>query len=311
MTALTDQEGLWIDELAGRLRLIQADAATAAPAQRREFLNETLARSLQGVPSADRQRFLEALLARFPVAGQVVQGAPSPAPAPAPAPPPPSETFEQLLERLLRAASELPAEQRAETVQRLAQAGLAPVKVETAAATLEVPADLRQALGLPEGRQPLLPNLALLCALLIEAVQRLDQTALGTLRELAPKSSLLKRPQAFRQAAAQFLAGETESAEPQVRAMSALLGALLAAMLGGGRDFGRQYVERLSPSAIEDVVMGEGGGSAIPGFGKSKKEKCWDKYVLLAKELETADLVNRRIRDCLAAFVEKNVLGGR
>ena len=308
MTALTDQEGLWINELAGRLRLIQADAATATPVQRREFLNETIARGLQGVATADRQRYLEALLARFPVAGQVIHGgAPAPAPGPAPAPPRAPETFEQLLERLLLAAGELSPEQRAQAAKRLREAGLATAERE--AATAEVPADLRQALGLPEGQQPLLPNLALLCALLIENFQRLDQAALGTLRELAPKSSLLKRPQAFRQTAAQYLAGQAESAEPQVRAMAGLLGALLAAVLGGGRDFGRQYVERLSPPAIEDVVVAGGGGRSI--FGKRQEELSWDQYVLLAKEFETADLVNRRIRDCLAAFVEKNVLGGR
>jgi hypothetical protein len=54
--------------------------------------------------------------------------------------------------------------------------------------------------------------------------------------------------------------------------------------------------------------MGEGGGSL---FGKNKKERCWDKYVRLAKDYETPDLVDRRIRDCLAKFVEEKVLGGR
>ena len=310
MTALTDQEGLWIEELAGRLRLIQADAATATPAQRREFLYEAVSRSLQGVAPADRQRRLEALLARFPVAGQVLQK--TTAPAPAPLPPPPPETFDQLLDRLLHAAGELSPQQRAAVAERLGQAGL--VLVEQGTATMEVSAELSQALGLAEGQQPLLPNLALLCGLLIETLQRLDQAAFGTLRELAPKSSLLKRSHAFRQAAAQFLAGQTESVEPQLRAISSLLGALLTAMPVGGRDFGRKYVERLSPSAIEDVVRAEGHGGGFQsklGLGKSLEERCWHKYVLLAREYETADLVNRRIRDCLAEFVEKNVLGGR
>ena len=128
------------------------------------------------------------------------------------------------------------------------------------------------------------------------------------MKELSPRSSLLKRPQDFRNAVAQFLTQDEASMEPQVRVVASLLGALLAAMLGGGKDFGRQYVERLSPSAIEDVVMGEGG---VGIFGKNKKERCWDKYVRLAKDFETADLVDRRIRDCLAAFAEKKVLGGR
>jgi hypothetical protein len=92
--------------------------------------------------------------------------------------------------------------------------------------------------------------------------------------------------------------------------VAGLPAALLAAMLGGGKDFGKKYVERFSPSAIKEVVIGEGGGSLNP-FGKNTEERCWAKYVRLAKDYETADLVDRRIRDCLAAFVERTALGGR
>jgi hypothetical protein len=305
--ALTDEESGRINEVAGRLRLIQADTASGTPEQRREYLNEEIARSFKGVASAQRKRYLEGLRARFPVVGQIVTtSAPALAPAPTPAPAPAPETFEQLLERFLKAAKELPDPTRAEAVKRLGEADLACVDNDKVA--LEITDELRQGLGLPAGRQPRLRNLVQLCVLLVEAFQRLDQTALGTMKELAPRSSLLKRPQDFRNAAAQFLTQDEALLEPQVRMVASLVAALLAAMLGGGKDFGRQYVGRLSPSAIEDVVMGEGGGSL---FGKNKKERCWDKYVRLAKDYETPDLVDRRIRDCLAKFVEEKVLGGR
>jgi hypothetical protein len=303
--ALTAEESGCVTEVAGRLRLIQADAANGTPEQRREYLNEEIARSFKGVAPAQRKRYLEALHARFPVAGQMVRtSAPAPAPLPTPAPAP--ETFEQLLERFLKAAKELPDAKRAEVAKRLGEADL--TLVDKDKVVLETTDELRQALGLPADRQPNLRNLVQLCVLLAEAFQRLDQAALGTMKELAPRSALLRRPQDFRAAVGQFLAQEEASLEPQVRVVASLLGALLAAMLGGGKDFGRQYVERLSPPAIEDVVMGEGGGSF---FGKNKEERCWAKYVRLAKDYETADLVDRRIRDCLAAFVEKKVLGGR
>lgn len=305
--ALTGEEAGWITELAGRLRLIQADAPTAAPEQRREYLNEEISRSFKGVAPAQRKRYLEALHARFPVAGQMVTtSGPAPAAAPTPTPAPAPETFEQLLDRFLKAVKGLPDPERAEVTKRLGEADL--TRVEKDKVVLDITDELRQGLGLPADRQPNLRNLAQLCMLLVEAFQRLDQAALGTMKELAPRSSLLRRPQDFRNAVGQFLMEAEASLEPQVRVTASLLGALLAAMLGGGKDFGRQFVERLSPPAIEDVVMGEGGGSI---FGKNKKERCWDKYVRLAKDYETADLVDRRIRDCLAAFVEKKVLGGR
>ena len=92
--------------------------------------------------------------------------------------------------------------------------------------------------------------------------------------------------------------------------MSALVGGLLAALLGAGRDFGRQYVERFSPGAIEDVIKGEG-KAKIWLVGDSERELCWEKYKDLAKDYATAELVDRRIRDAVVSFVEKKVLAGR
>ncbi len=305
---LTEQESAWVRELAGRLRLIQADAALASTEQRRDFLNEEIARSLKTTASADRKRYLEALLARFPVGGHAVKSAtPAPATAVAPAPAPPAETFDQLFERFLKAAAGLDSSKKTDVGKRMIQAGLA--SAEKPGSALEFSEELQKALGLSPGSQVQVQSLVKLCALLLDTFQRLDQTALATLRELAPRSSLLKRPQDLRVAAGQFLVGQSDSFEPHLRAAAGLFGALLAAMLGGGRDFGRQFVERLSPSAIEDVVVGEGGGSSF--FGKGKKERCWDRYLLLCKDFETADLVDRRIRDCLAAFVERKVMNPR
>src|SRR5205085_1785488 len=107
----------------------------------------------------------------------------------------------------------------------------------------------------------------------------------------------------IRGSAARFLAGESESAEAQVRAVTALLGGLLAAMLAAGKDFGREYLSRFSPAAIEDVVAGE----PTRFMGPGKKERCWEKYTDLANDFATPDLVDRRIKDCLAAFIKKTL----
>jgi hypothetical protein len=337
-TALTGEETAWVEQLTGRLRVVQADAAEAMPEKRREYLREELARSFKGVPPANQRRYKEALLARFPVAGQILQPA---APAPAPAaetfeqlqdrflaavaemPAPRREQvakrlveaglleleFEQLLERFLKAAAELPAPKRQELAKRLSEEGLAP-RGDGAPVILEVEEELRQRLGLPAGQPARLDGVVQLCALLGETFQRLDQAALKTMRELSPKSTLLKRPQDFHGAAVQFLAGSQESAEPQVRLVASLLGALLAALLGGHENFARWYLKRFSPREIAEVVDAESeGGLRI--FGKSKKELCWNKYVALAEDFATPEQINRRIRDCLAAFVENKVLGGR
>ena len=146
-----------------------------------------------------------------------------------------------------------------------------------------------------------------LALLLIDLVNRLEHTGLKTLGELSPRSAALTRPQEFREAVANFLTGNAESIEPQIRAVSSLLGGLLAAMLGAGRDFGRQFVERFAPGSIEDVIKGEG---KVGLFG-NEKALCWDKYKDLTKDYATPELVERRLKDCLGAFADKKVSSAR
>lgn len=307
MIALTDQESGWVDELAGRLRVIQADAVTATPEKRREYLKEEAVRRFKAALPANRNRLLQALLERFPVAGQVLKPAPAAPAVPAPAPTPVTETVDETLERLLAAVKEMPAEKRAGISKRLVAAGLVPADGD--ALVLEVSEKLREGLGLAAGQQPQLTRLAELTVFLIDALCLLDQNGLKTMRELSPRSPLLKRPEDFRKAAARFLVRDDESLEPAWGAMRGLLGALLAAIQGGLKTFGRQYVDRFAPSGIEAVVMGEGGG-AILGIGKRRKELCWEKYTRLSEDYDTPDLVDRRVKDCLAVFVENLLRSG-
>lgn len=305
-TTLTGQEGTWIHEVAGRLRLIQSDTAQVEPGKRAEFLQEEVERSLKTVPPANRKRFIEALLTRFPVAGKVVSSfSPVPAaatPVPVAAPAPVVESPAETLERFLAAVPKLSEEQRGELVQRLLGSEL--LRAYRSALVLETSEESQRALGLLTGQQPRLERIMQLTVLLLDVFARLDQTALKTLEALAPRSSLLKRNESVRKVAARFLVGEVETVEPQLREAFGLLAALLVAPLTGGRAFGQPYVERFSPAAIEDVVTAEGGGGV---FGGNKKERCWIRYCDLARDFATADLVDRKIKECLATVVQKTV----
>jgi hypothetical protein len=81
---------------------------------------------------------------------------------------------------------------------------------------------------------------------------------------------------------------------------------MIAALMTSGREFGRQYLERLSPSAIHEVVMADGEYSSMV-VGKSKQHCCWEKYKLLVEDFGTPDLIDRRIKDCMTAIIEKPV----
>lgn len=303
MTALTEQETGWINDVAGRLRLIQTDTAQLDAAKRSELLQEQVDRSFKDVAPASRSRLLEALLARFPVAGNVahpVSSALSPA-APVPAVVPLSPAA--LLDKLLAALPALPEDERGELAKKIAAAGLVSTPT-TGGVPLVLSEETQRALGLAPGQSASPDRLAQLLVVLLDALSRLDQTSMKTAEVLSPRSSLLKRNESVRRAAGRFLAGETDSVETPLREVSGLLGALLAAALGGGRIFGQQYLERFSPSAIEDVVTAEGGGGM---FGPNKKERCWDRYVDLARDFATPDLVDRRIKECLALVAQRTL----
>lgn len=303
-TTLTGQEGSWIHDVAARLRLIQADTAQVEPSKRAEFLQEEVERSLKHVPPANRKRFIEALLARFPVAGRVVSAfAPVIAapPVPVAVPVPVAESPAETLERFLAVVPKLSEEQRGELVQRLLGSEL--LRAYRSALVLETSEESQRALGLVTGQQPRLERIVQLTVVLLDVVSRLDQTGLKTMEALAPRSPTLKRNESVRKAAARFLVGEVETVEPQLREAFSLLAALLVAPLNGGRAFGQPYVERFSPAAIEDVVTAEGGGGV---FG-NKKERCWNRYCDLARDFATAELVDRKIKECLAVVVQKTV----
>jgi hypothetical protein len=282
--------------------LIQSDSATLSPERRREYLHDAISQSFKDQSPANRKRLLEALSARFPSAGRMSVTA-----EPAAAAVAPPETPQALLERFLAMAIQLPQQEKAAFAKSLAEAGFISTS-DTGKAPAgpgpEVTDAMRQRLGVQPGREPNLQRLMEVTALLLQTMHDLDRAAMLTLKELNPRAALLNRAKGFWGAPGQYMSGDIQEIEPFFRTVQALLGGMLAAMLGGGRDFGRQFVERYAPSAIEQVVEGEGGGSLIPGIGRSKTDRCWEKYKTISKDIATPDLVDKWVRDCLGKFVE-------
>jgi hypothetical protein len=303
-TVLSEQEMGQVHDLASRLRRIQMDAATAPPDKRRDLLQEELGRSLKGVAPASRQGHLKVLLARFPVAGQVLQTA-SPAPVAAPPPPPPPLTLDELLERFLAAAAGLPDAKRAEISSRLAKAGFA--SAERAGTALEVGSELREKFGLTAAQQPKSQRIVEIAALLTDLCAKLDQATFNTWSALSKSNPSARRHQDLRTAVARRLSEDGEELEPRLQAISALVGALQVAMLKGGKEFERYYTERFAPQAINDVVEGEGGG----GLFKNKKERCWDKYCERAKDFAAPGVIEKHLNDSFVKQVENVVRANR
>lgn len=296
-SVLTEDELGVVNECAARLRVIQGDTVAVDAEKRCEYLGEEVNRSLKGLTPGRRKLCLERLLARFPVAGQLATNQTTKTATAAP--PPQADTPEKLVERLLLVAGDLSEEQRVAFARRLAEAGF--VGKERGALEIDISPEIKSRFGLPADGQPSLERLAQLAALMAQSLYELDRTAKIALKELYPRSALLSQPHNFRQPIGQYLTGSLDDVEPHLRITSTLLGGMLAAMLGGGRDFGRQFVEKFSPNAIEEVVFSEGS----KGFmGPSKKERCWDKYCSLSKDIATPELVDRWLKDCLGRFAD-------
>jgi hypothetical protein len=304
VTTLSEKETTFVSELVGRLRLVQADTAKSSAQERRELLNEELTRSLKEFPPPNRKRYLEALLARLPSGGFVLE--PSVRPAAPAEPVKAPETFDQLFERFVQAAGALPAEKRQDIARRLSDVGLSAAPRERPAA--ELSKELRDRLGLPPDQEPKMENVVRLCLELVSLFQKFDERALGTMGELSKKSPLLRRRQDFRVSAGQYVVSGNDALEAHVRAVSSLIGSFMAAVLGSGKEFARQYVERFSPDAIEDIVTSEGGSKI---FGPSKGELCWQKYREIAERYVKYDVIERELKDCVVKFMEKTVSAER
>jgi hypothetical protein len=296
-TILTDEGSNWLNACSGRLRLIQADAAGLSPEKRMEYLQEEIDRSLKTVPEGDRKSYLEALISRFPVAGQNPQikiAAPA------------AETPEQVSERFFAMAAQLSPDKKQALLKQLQAAGLS--LAGGSPPTVPISEESRLKLGLAAGQQPQMTHIVELAAFLVEEICLLDKTALKTMRELSARSPLLKRSENFRSHVSRFLANQEGSLDTHWQEIRALLGGLLAAMQGGGKDFGREFVAHLSPTAIEDIIVGEGGSRFL---GPNKKERCWDKYLDLAGDYATPDQIDKKIRDCMAVFIERVLVDKR
>jgi len=295
-TVLTEDELSLVNDCAARLRIIQGGAAAIDAEKRSEYLSEEVVRSFKSLTPARRRGCMEALLGRFPVAGQLAKSVSQAATVQA-APVP--FTPEQLIERLVAVAADLPEAQRSEFAKRLSDVGLS--WLDQDALVVEVSKELQTRFGLPADRQPKLDRVVKLASLVVHSLYELDRTALIALKDLYPRSAYLTRSGDFKQATGKYLVGDLEEIEPQLRITSVLLGGMLAALLGGGRDFGRQFIEKYSQSAIEEVVFTEG----KKGWGgPTTKERCWDKYCSLSKDIATPELVDRWLKDCLGRFAD-------
>ena len=293
--------------MAARLRLLQVSCADAPLGQRREFLRDTLAQAVKVLPAARRDNCLTALAERFPAWGAAIT----------PPAPPAALTPEEMVARLAALAPQLPAQTRAAFASQLQRAGLLPQPVASAG---EVVNDLQGAFGLSQ--PPSVERTVSLLKILVDLVQKLDEVACKTLKNLPPPPDA-KTPQAraldaedLRQGIKDFLVAENGAApgsfqqtlprllEKHCRGMVALMASPvgIAGVPSAGSEFARGFLVTFLPQNIEDDARAQN----RPRFGLmgGLQKRCWERYTERFKQWDTSQKVDKQVREAVAKTAE-------
>ena len=306
MKAVSSEEALWADNMAARLRLLQASFADEDPVDRQRFIAEELERALRGVTDSRKKACLEALEERFP-AWQAASSAPFKAGEPAV-----PETAEMLTIKLIAAAASLPDAARLQLAQHLKEAGLAVAsQPKTAAIDGEMPQDAMAKLFLEPGKSLDPERACRLLVALLEWMLLLEQPAWKLWREVNPSATLRREgiPGGdLKSMIGKYLGGDPEVSTQQVvtvlQKSRKLVAGLMLAMGSATRQYASHHHDRFSPDTIKDVARTE------QKFMESVETACWRKYCDLASALSVA-AIEREIRDTIAKCAEEVMLGPR
>ena len=291
---------MWASGLASRLKLLQANFADDAPATRQNYITEEIDRALKGVVPARRKLYLEALAERFP-SWSAAQSAPIAPSAQSAAPEAPSE----LLERFIQVASTLPAETKAEFVNKLKEAGLAPEEAGPAS-TIKLAPDAEKKVGLAPGTALNVDRAIKLLVLDSETVLALDQLSWTLWKQLAPRSSIRKDVE-MPKLCGQYLAGDAEvSTQQLIQALEKtrrLVAGLMGAVGRAGNTYAKKQVARLSPEVIEDLAKME------RKWTESVEVTAWRIFQRLAKEHLSEPAIENGIQEAMVKVAEDLMTG--
>src|SRR5271157_3961379 len=112
-TKLSEPEKLLVEQCAMQLKVIQSDAAALAAPNRQEYLADAINRALKECNQADRERLLQGLLEKFPVAGRLVERGARRFEEPALR----EDTVDTLLDKIIKSWGSVPAERHAEIIK--------------------------------------------------------------------------------------------------------------------------------------------------------------------------------------------------
>lgn len=297
-----------VEELAARLRMIQADLGHESSDVRREHLCDEIERALERVMPTERAAMLRALSSHFPSwdaaltvghereAAGLGQSGVGEAELRDPA---------FLVERLEDIAEALTPEQRVAVAARLEAVGLVAGGGGGPGNWPSEPKKKLDAALRADGSEQLdTARLLEMAAMLTDLVVRLDQIAWSTWKTMAPRSEF-KRRGTTQETMRRFVNGDQDVARGQVaeelERLRSLAGALIST-IGKVGFLSYRQVAKLAPGEIEVLAKPE--KKAL----ESLEVACWRKYRQLAGNLDQA-LVESEVLGAMSDTVEALIRG--
>ena len=302
-----NEERAWASGMAARLKLVLGSFAEDEQEARRDYLAEELTRALKDVAPARRRSYLKALNRLFPS----WEGAPGARKQDVV-----QDTPEMLVAKLVEVSPYLTVDQRKQFADQLLGAGIACVRVTSAAVPVAhagvqeaVPVELQKKLGLSADQQLSQQRVLRLIAVLVDFTVTVDQVAWSMWRQIAPKSVIRREGGAeadYRKIAGPYLAGDDEVSTAQISQVLDKTRQLVAGILAGigstGEVFARQFLSKIAPPAIQEQADAES------GFFLGPEQKCWRRYVNLFNEINGV-AIEKEITSAIAKATEDLVLG--
>jgi len=299
--------------LSQRLRVLHSELTTETLELRYEQLRDEVQRVVSTLQPHERERFLQELMAEFPVwsaGGAPLPSAPSTSATVMIQAAPEITDPKVLMEKLAAACKGLPENDRARIEGGLRSKGVVKQDVAMAAGDSGgAPSEgeltaLRALLGLPAEAKLDAERAATLgpigAEFLIKGVEGVACAYWSQLCSSAAFTTKFSMAQVLKRDIEKLLAGDPKvgpkDVERNVNRLRALFGAMVLAFKNAPEQVAREHMNKFAPSEIQKAV-GQG------GFFGNQDARCWQMYVEMMKNVDKASM-ERKVRALIAQDIE-------
>lgn len=308
-----NESNRWALEVAATLKQVQTDFSDEEPEKRHQYLKDTLEQSMHDFSGEQKAERLRALSEQFPVLGGSggktrIEYGQSPSASSKEQEDEGNSGIDGVVFKIKKILTEGAPSDRNELLQKLDEAGLKEIFRTSSMDENALPRDIQKRLGLRPGSKVNVENVFKLLTYFVETILTIDKLVWAFLKKAAPKSSSNRTTRGdVRLLLGKFIVADPNTSYSQVTEAIDNTRNMNTGLLGSigflGKSFAKRFSDRLSPNAIVEVAEAEG----IP-WHISKEGKYWEKYSLMAEEMNEVAL--EKIFDEMIVTHAEELVGG-